>query len=230
MNDIGRQYVTLKDQTILTRDESSLSEEERKLRKELEAFEQHYFECSQCRRKVRMDQEIRSAFIKLDESEWISRAAKSARTRQWLALAASLLLVSTISLSVWVGVLKSKPGDTGGPHQPEALSQVYMLQRSARTDMPRIPGNAQSFLLLLDLPLRVTEAQRCELEIIDAGGKVRWKDKDARLSPSGRFIVHIQKGFLDPGDYRIESRILNRKTKEQEAKDTYYFSIESSAG
>ena len=51
-DDIGIQYATWKDRGFFDRDDSLLSEDERKLKERFLDFEKHYFNCQECSRRL----------------------------------------------------------------------------------------------------------------------------------------------------------------------------------
>ena len=100
-NDTGGRYATLKDRSVLERDDGILSEEERKRKKELLEFEEHFFECHECLQRLRECQVIRFAFERLGERRLLRTGLSSRQSysRRWLTVAAVVLFISTVALS-----------------------------------------------------------------------------------------------------------------------------------
>ena len=196
-NDIGSRYATLKDRSILNREDITLSPEEQELKRQLEEFERHYFECPECRGRLREEQEIRFTLEDLNR-EGILRTdgrLKPSRPPRWLLIAASFLLLSTISLAAWVAVLKQKAAGLAGPGSPETITRLVRLEpalpavRTADEEAARIPSSCPSWLLAIRVSKKELAPRRFELRILDSADRELWKDGDAKLDPSGNISL-----------------------------------------
>ena len=232
-DDIGIRYAALKDRSFMSREEDLLSREERDLRKKFLEFEEHYFECDECSRRLREDRAIRHGIEELGKSG----AMKDELSRQkpgyfnLLAVAASILLVTTTTLAVWVGLLSKRARELDTAGRPETVARLFMLEPVAPLerspeDSIRIPSISGSFLLGVDVSKKETAPYRFEARILNAEGEELWRDEDAAVEPGGKLFVHMGGNFLSPGRYTLEVRVLVRKDGGEQSRGTYPFVVE----
>ena len=217
----------------MTREEELLSREERDLRKSFLEFEEHYFDCDECSRRLREDREVRFGIEALGESGALRPELSPQKPGYYslLAIAASLLLVSTITLSVWVGLLLKRTGERDTAKRPETVARLFMLEpvaplERAVEDSTRVPSTSRSFLLGVDVSKKETAPYVFEVRILDSLGRELWLDEDAGVEPGGTLFVHVREDFLSPGEYTLEVRVLLRKDRGEQARGTYPFLIE----
>jgi hypothetical protein len=235
--DLASCYASPVGRAVLGKDEASLNEGERDLRRDLEKFELHYFECEECFAMVQEEQQMSDALERLDAEGRLEPFRKEARRRplfanKLLALAASIFLFSTLSLSLWVYSLKQEMGKRGAGAGVETVSRFYSLpgpSQLGREEIPRIPYGA-SFLLVLDASdLRIPEEEmtsfRFEAAIADARKVRRWEDREIQMTPSQQFLVRIGPRFLEPGEYSVGIRAVRRNDGSVDASFDYPFII-----
>jgi len=227
---IGDTYATAEARAILNREDALLGDEERALKGRLLAFEEHFLTCEACLARVREYQDLRTVFQRLGESGVAPRRRWAPRVPyRWLAAAASILLVSTAALTVWVGLLSQQVGKIPGP---QAVADVYDLEPaspSQRTAGPRkttIPSHDTSFLLAVEVSRTETNARRYVVRIIDGEGHVLFRNGDAPVAPSGRLYVHIAPDFLAPGAYSLEVQAFQRRDGEALAVASFPFLVD----
>jgi hypothetical protein len=229
---VGEAYGTREARSILNREDALLGDEERVLKGRLLEFEQHFLSCDVCLAKVQEHQELRAAFRRLGEKAVGAPAGGSVprSPSRWLAAAASVLLVSSVALAVWVGLLSHRAGRLAGPR---AVAGVYELepvspsQRAAGAGTT-VPALESSFVLAVAVSRSEIATRRYEVRIADGQGRELFRDEDVPVDPSGKLYVQVGPGFLAPGDHTLEVRAFRRASGEALAEATFPFRVEGS--
>lgn len=233
---IGDLYATGTAREILNREDAGLSAEERVVKDRLLAFEKHFLTCEVCLSKVREYQDLRTVFRRIGET---GSRTPDVRSRPggppaWLAIAASLLFVSTVALTVWVVILSQRPkGVAGGPQTVAGIYELKPASPSQRTGDPWqtvVPSHHGSILLAVEVSRTEVASRRYVVRITDEREKELFKDEDAPVDPSGKLYVHVGGDGLVPGAYTLVVQAFGRQEGKPLAKARFPFRVEGEAG
>ena len=176
---------------------------------EREAFEQHYFDCSECAESVRLgfqfSENAREVFR--DESRLAFRPAQ-AGFRSWLAWLRPAYLVPaaaclTIALAVYQNAVEipALRARVGRLERPMVLSSV-LLAPSSRAAVPSIAVSSASPFFQLTLAVSaVRPAGRYECILRSGSGKTLWAGPVATLDPDTNVSVLIPTAAVSDGYY-----------------------------
>jgi len=174
-----------------------LSEEQR------DAFEEHYFDCPECAREVRMEQvfaaNLRAELKDFDEqpvSLW-----EGLRRRFGLSPALAFSLAANAAMAVMIGLIflnGSRSGDV-----PRFLSSYYAPgpAHGAGQAYPVPPGSAS---MLVRVPAPTEKYSSYSYEILDAGGKT--ESLGSAVPPAGEAVdlfLEVPVRRLSGGDYTL---------------------------
>ncbi|HEX4499082.1 MAG TPA: hypothetical protein VIE43_25620 [Thermoanaerobaculia bacterium] len=133
-----------------------------------------------------------------------SQRRSRSRPRRWedYPLAAIFALLA-IGLSVWVVQLRSEVRQLSQPlfDVPSRELDLGEQTRGSRTSLEVRPG-ASHILLLLVLDGAVPD-QQGRFEIVTAEGKLVWRSRRVRLTPSSEVRIVLQRALLPDGEYRV---------------------------
>jgi hypothetical protein len=233
-DDIGIRYATWTDSGLFERDESQLSHEQTKLKKQFLDFEKHYFQCRECSEQLRDYQAFRFGVEKLGEQDQLPLQVSTGNLfmPRLLAYAASIFFVMTVALLIWVIMLKKDMKELSGLRSPETISQLYVLKspaplhRAGNMGEVRIPEEQDSFLLAVVVPREKIDDNRFHVKIVDTMGSLIWIHDDVPVDPDGRIYIQLRQGILTPGTYTLEVTMVNRKDLQKSAIGKYPFIIE----
>jgi hypothetical protein len=127
------------------------------------------------------------------------------------ALAASLLLVTTLGLAAWVHRLLLRTTALAGPQVQLAVADLVPEGSGPRDSAPAEPAEirwsagTERLLLILNLAdLQPFPGYR--LRVTGAAGQTVWESGDLARSGNGNFFLTLPRALLPPGAYRLELR------------------------
>jgi hypothetical protein len=163
-----------------------------------DAFEEHFFSCSECAADVRDEGMIRSA-IRTEKANR-TRQPRLGGVRQWVAAAAFAAVVGGVPLVQNIA-LRQQIALARAPHMGESYS--FMGAGSRGNEQQIVNAGPRPFTIDFDIQPQ-PGARRYLVEVVDAAGKVRWKD--AVSADAARDTQHVlfPGGSLPPGQYSLE--------------------------
>jgi hypothetical protein len=200
---------------------------------ELEPIQDHLASCAECSRRFLLLEELPSV-PSIDEDLQLSdrqTAAEWALLRTKVdfspppgvprrpsilprgfslpyALAASLLLITTLGLAFWVHRLLGRVAELSGPQLHLAVADLVPVASRSRDgdaapiETIRLSPDVDRLLMILNLAdWRPFAAY--DLRITDAAGKTVWVAADVVRGDNGNFLLTLPRAFLPPGAYSI---------------------------
>jgi Putative zinc-finger len=191
---------------------------------ELEAFEEHYFTCSECAEALTTDAILaantRAVFREreLHKKPDVARKPHWNRLRDWLvprvmapSLAAlALLLMSGYLELVTVHRLEARLSQTTAP-QPVLAFALHAASRGAGRTI-EVPRDATFYAVFVDLPPGNAPDYFCEIR--NASGALRTSLTVPRYETSDTLDLLLDRSRTPPGDYTLIVRTSPAATSE----------------
>ncbi|MCB1055803.1 MAG: zf-HC2 domain-containing protein [Acidobacteria bacterium] len=211
-----------------------LSDEEEAL------FEEHLFACAECLEAVRWGEELRQG-LRAVATEDAAKAAVAVGFWAWLrqrssaqwagalgfgitVVALGVVLVSTVlrqraEIDHLRAAASAPPVEApSGPSFDAPLGGLAVVAlgtvRDAGGEPTEIRLDLDRKALLLSLELPTSTAERYQVTLSDAAGKVRWRGDDLEPTPYDTIPVVLPVSFLEPGEYQVEVRALGAPAEE----------------
>jgi hypothetical protein len=202
---------------------------------ELEAFEDHYFDCRECARDVRAAAAFREVSTSLLRADPPPRPRmQPARARSlaaWFWPAPSGLLAAAAALLVAVVYQGSQSADLrqrlADAESPQAIS-MHFLPIARASEPPAVVARAEDRFVGVTLSASWEQSfPRYALQLVDASGLIRWSEEIGAPDPGGEIQLLLPSRDLSPGGYVLEVRGVSAKDgRRGEALARYPFTLQ----